>query len=101
VQIDKNSADYHEVDAVVRCEHNGQNGQPASIEIRLRHGTDEVDTQVLTFADRGELQVAKLKYMLDSGSGIRTYSLVARTLTGAVYVGRRTLAAKRDKKSNA
>lgn len=101
VQIDKNSDDYHEVDAVVRCEHNGQIGQPASIEIRLRHGSNEVDTQVLTFADRGELQVAKLKYMLDSGSGIRTYSIVARTLTGTVYVGRRTLAAKRDKKSNA
>lgn len=101
VQIDKDSVDYHEVDAVIRCENNGAAGQPASIEIRLRHGSDEVDTQVLTFADRGELQVAKLKYMLDSGSGIRTYSIAARTLTGTVYVGRRTLAAKRDLKSNA
>jgi hypothetical protein len=102
VTINKNAADYHEVDAVIRCENNSPEASPAaSIEIRLRYGNDEVDTQILNFTARGELQVARLKYMTDSGSGSRTYSIAARTLSGTVIVGRRTLAAKRDKKSNA
>ncbi|MBD8665301.1 hypothetical protein IFT59_18840 [Rhizobium sp. CFBP 8752] len=97
VTIDKDSVDWHEVDAVVRCQ-----GQAAGtvVEVRLRHGVDEVDTQILS-PSLGELQVAHLKYMVDTGSGVRTYSIAARLLSGSALIGRRSIAAKRDKKSNA
>ncbi|WP_430259774.1 hypothetical protein [Neorhizobium sp. IRS_2294] len=99
VTIDKSGVDYLEVDAVIRCQ--GQAG--SVIDIRLREGTDNngVDADSWTFTTNNEFRAIRLKYMVDSGSGIRTYSIIARVLSGSVIAGRRTLAAKRDKKSNA
>ncbi|KQY20219.1 hypothetical protein, partial [Rhizobium sp. Root483D2] len=102
VTIGKNTADYIEVDAVVRIESQPKlNDNQAEVEVRLREGTTEVDTQILKFPAPGELQVARLKFMVDSGNGNRTYSVIARVNAGAAIIGRRSLAAKRDKKSNA
>lgn len=101
VTISKNDADYIEVDAVIRMQSSaGGTGLP-TIEVALRQSSTEVDSQIFRFSTVGELQVARLKYMVDSGNGSRTYSIIARVLSGNVFVGRRSLAAKRDKKSNA
>jgi hypothetical protein len=99
VTIDKAGVDYLEVDAVIRCQ--GQAG--SVIDVRLREGADNngVDADSWTFTANNEFRAIRLKYMVDSGSGIRTYSIIARVLSGSVIAGRRTLAAKRDKKSNA
>lgn len=99
VTINKDGVDYLEIDAVIRCQ-----GQAGSVlDIRLREGTDNngVDADSWTFTANNEFRAIRLKYMVDSGSGIRTYSIIARVLSGSVIAGRRTLAAKRDKKSNA
>lgn len=99
VTIDKAGVDYLEVDAVIRCQ--GQAG--SVIDVRLREGSDNngVDADSWTFTANNEFRAIRLKYMVDSGSGIRSYSIIARVLSGSAIAGRRTLAAKRDKKSNA